>query len=68
MPSTPVTVSSYVYGDDELPEQVRIMLGGQVKERTVINKNIQEITVTVYKRRKAFPEHLPKKIYKDNQN
>ena len=41
MPSNPVTVSTSVYGDDKLPElevgmQVRIMLGGQAKERTVL--------------------------------
>ena len=41
MPSNPVTVSTSMYGDDELPElevgmQVRIMLGGQAKERTVL--------------------------------
>ena len=41
MPSSPVTVSTSVYGDDELPElkvgmQVRIILGGQATERTVL--------------------------------
>lgn len=41
MPSDAVTVSTSMYGDDELPElevgmQVRIMLGGQAKERTVL--------------------------------
>ena len=41
MPSSPVTVSISMYEDDELPKlevgmQVRIMLGGQPKERTVL--------------------------------
>ena len=41
MPSNPVTVSTSMYGDNERPElevgmQVRIMLGGQAKERTVL--------------------------------
>ena len=41
MPSNPVTVSTSMYANDELPElevgmQVRIMLGGQAKERTVL--------------------------------
>ena len=41
MPSIPVTVSTSVYGDDELPElkvgmQVRMMLSGQARDRTVL--------------------------------